>query len=63
MDTSKFNIDALTGQSVFCAGGKYTNSQNTDDGRYDPDPSNIAPSFNAVEIDWNGIRREFAKAA
>ena len=55
MDISNFK-HITTGQSVFGASGKYTHSQNTDDGSYDPDLNNIVPSFNAIEIDWNGYQ-------
>lgn len=55
MDISNFK-HITTGQSVFGAGGKYTHSQNTDDGSYDPDLNSIVPSFNAIEIDWNGYQ-------
>ena len=55
MDISNFK-HITTGQSVFGAGGKYTHSQNTDDGSYNPDLNSIAPSFNVIEIDWNGYQ-------
>ena len=33
---------------------KYTNTNNLLDGFYDPDPSAVEMSINAIEIDWNG---------
>ena len=39
---------------VFGASGKYSHKNNTYNGKYHPNLDNIAPSFNAIEIDWNG---------
>ena len=57
MNISNFkHITNSIGQKVFSASGKYTMNANADDGTYDPDLNSIAPSFNAVEIDWNGYQ-------
>ena len=42
------------GTKVFGAGGKYSHKDNTYNGKYHPNLDNIEPSFNAIEIDWNG---------
>ena len=42
------------GTKVFGASGKYSHKDNTYNGKYHPNLDNIAPSFNAIEIDWNG---------
>lgn len=42
------------GTKVFGAGGKYSHKNNTYNGKYHPNLDNIEPSFNAIEIDWNG---------
>lgn len=42
------------GTKVFSASGKYSHKDNTYNGKYHPNLDNIAPSFNAIEIDWNG---------
>lgn len=55
MNISNFK-HITTGQSVFGASGKYTHSQNTYMSTYDPDLNDIVPSFNAIEIDWNGYQ-------
>ena len=57
MNISNFkHITNSIGQKVFSASGKYTMNANADDGTYDPDLNSIAPSFNAIEIDWNGYQ-------
>lgn len=57
MNISNFkHITNSIGQKVFSASGKYTHNNNTFNGEYDPDLNAILPSFNAVEIDWNGYQ-------
>ena len=57
MNISNFkHITNSIGQKVFSASGKYTMNANADDGTYDPDLNSIAPSFNVIEIDWNGYQ-------
>ena len=58
MNISNFkHITNSIGQNVFSASGKYTHLDNTDGmGSYDPELNDIVPSFNAVEIDWNGYQ-------
>lgn len=58
MDISNFkNIINSIGKKVFSASGKYTHSDNTDMGKYSPAGTNyFEPSFNAIEIDWNGYQ-------
>ena len=53
------NIDFTNVQNsnIFAAGGKYSISANNDGtGKFDTTLSGneITPSFNALEIDWNG---------
>ena len=57
MNISNFqNITNSIGKKVFSASGKFTHSDNTFNGEYRPDTNDIVPSFNAVEIDWNGYQ-------
>lgn len=57
MNISNFkHITNSIGQKVFSASGKYTMNANADDGTYDPYLNSIAPSFNVIEIDWNGYQ-------
>lgn len=57
MNISNFkHITNSIGQNVFGATGKYTHINNTYNSKYDPDLNAIIPSFNAIEIDWNGYQ-------
>ena len=57
MNISNFkHITNSIGQNVFSATGKYTRINNTYNSKYDPDLNAIIPSFNVVEIDWNGYQ-------
>lgn len=57
MNISNFkHITNSIGQMVFSASGKYAHLDNTFNGEYRPDTNDIVPSFNAVEIDWNGYQ-------
>lgn len=57
MNISNFkHITNSIGQNVFGATGKYTHINNTFNSEYHPDTNDIVPSFNAVEIDWNGYQ-------
>jgi hypothetical protein len=53
-----FNVNSDT---VFSKNGKYTHGSNTDGNKFDAEyfaenPNDLAKSFNAIEIDWNGAQ-------
>ena len=55
-DNINFSINPDT---VFSKNGKYTHGSNTDGNKFDAEyfaenPNDLAKSFNAIEIDWNG---------
>lgn len=57
MNISNFkHITNSIGQMVFSASGKYSHLDNTFNGEYHPELNDIIPSFNAIEIDWNGYQ-------
>ena len=61
INQSGINFNNINKDAVYSATGKYSHYANTDNGNFDVDylsenPDDIAKSFNAIEIDWNGAK-------
>ena len=57
-DNINFTVNSDT---VFSKNGKYTHGSNIDGNKFDAEyfaenPNDLAKSFNAIEIDWNGAQ-------
>ncbi|MBQ8455511.1 MAG: hypothetical protein IJ537_09295 [Bacteroidaceae bacterium] len=55
---SQITFNNINADTVYKRGGKYTHGSNANGNKFDTTLTGeeLTPSFNAIEIDWNGRR-------
>lgn len=62
---NQITFNNINADTVYKRGGKYTHMSNANGNKFDTSliESDLTPSFNAIEIDWNGANLSSAASS